>query len=206
MSWQLYDGWNGTRDGNWSTFNLRIGSPPQILPAVVSAANSRTYVPFDKPFEEPPHCIGTIPGQSYECPNHTPWTSAPLYRHCDSSTSWNAGDCAVFSDRFDDGHPELHESILGSTILMNGTIHTSHEKEIAVHPEYFKSAASIGMLPVARARYMGESYEEHVFTPGTPETQAPDSFFQGFPQMYLYEKTRPLDLVWGYTGGAWYRE
>lgn len=195
MSWQIYDGWNGTRDGNWSTFKLRVGSPSQILPAVISASNSWVHLPF----AESPQCIGNDTGRSFDCSDHVYDGRDFLYQPCRSTTAQNSGNCESFSDVFDDGHPDRHELVLSDTRWMNDSI-KGHGEFLT----YSMHAGCIGMLMRFHKHYPREEFEESLYSHGVPGVTRADSFFQSFPQFYWDERDRPLSLTYGYTAGAWY--
>lgn len=124
-----------------------------------------------------------------------------MYQPCGSSTSQNYADCERFSDVFDDGAPRLHESVLSQTRLLDGFIQ-GHDRD--PRPNLFDQNPKIGLLPRIHAHYAGEALEKTLYSHGSPSIDRADSFIQSFSEFYLDEKERPLNLVYGYTAGAWY--
>ena len=114
MSWALYDGWNGSRDGNWSTFSLSVGTPGQVIPALISTLNADINLPF---LQEP-----LCAGGALDCSQYSHDKGSSEFQPCGSRTFWPANGCETFSDVFDDGNPELHKVVLNETRRLNGSI------------------------------------------------------------------------------------
>jgi hypothetical protein len=202
MAWQnsIEREWDGATDGNWSTFELRVGTPPQSFFALVSTRRSWLRLPFA--WNQTP-CERDVFGEyAFECRDHSVrFGSFPAFEPCVSTSVQVLDKCTTFQDVFDDGNPERHEYILNSTQYshMTGQMASADKFAPCEFPE--DNIATIGLLP--RVDYNNVNgkglYPDHPFNFDRA------SFIQGFPAFQL-NTTSPLKLIYGYTAGAWYRK
>ena len=92
MAWQHHYSWNDSlsSDGNWSTFSLRLGTPPQLLSAVVSTRHTWMSVPFAG--------VPLCSSQTLDCSRFNGANRSLFYQPCDSKTTGIIDNCDNFID------------------------------------------------------------------------------------------------------------
>lgn len=190
MAWQLYDSWGATRDGNWTTFKIRVGTPPQVLPALVSADESWLSLPFG----ESPECRSTVPGQPLHCSTDQYLKAQePLYLPRHSSTIEYAQDCSHvrYGDFLDDGAPGLHEGVLGQKQFLGSLVFAGGRDRLLWY------TATVGMMAVWHQgfEFPWWSKEPSLYTLGPPQKPEAMSLLQSLPSFHLSEREHPLRLV-----------
>ena len=201
MAWQntIERQWDGATDGNWSTFQLQVGTPPQTFFALVSTRRSWLRLSFAW---NPTSCVSNTRGEFFfDCENHQPrFGSWPAFEPCSSSTTKVIKGCTAFDEVFDDGMQEQHEYILNGTEHAQMTGHMASAEAFAPCEFPEDNMATIGLLPIVEAR----NKEGKGLYPKEPLDFTRTGFIQSFRAFHL-ESNAPLKLVYGYTAGAYYR-
>ena len=199
MAWQTCATWDGTPDGNWSIFRLRVGSPPQDFCALVSTSIRH----LELPFEYRPDCsqisrssanyVAALDSVSRFMPGGS--------RVFDPSASSSFKDelfCLMFSDMLDDGYPSIHGDILNESV--RGMMYPTYPKTGYRSPgETVESPARIGLLSGFIGKPPWISFND-------VPTHSKRSLMQLFPAMQntMSETAMRLELMYSYTAGAWY--
>jgi len=190
MSWLSTNTWEASSDGNWSTFSLRVGSPPQYFYALPSTRYTALRLPFATDCDPRTELRRDTDDSRHTDPR------ANLFWLTRSSSWKSKTDCDSGVDVIDDDSEGAKNHEYYPDDYRAPVEASSREDDIIQCPGTARVAAPalIGARPVSSSLHGQMSY----WWLNGPAFQA--SVLQSFPL------AQNNGLAYSYTAGAWYKQ
>lgn len=172
-------------DGPWSTFNVKIGSPPQVLEVLPASSMSVTLVVLEEGCtqSEPATCA-SLRGNTLDIHSLSSWE--PLTK---------------------DGSQYLFVSLPAEQPLLPYQIPSQVSVNTLVL-DWWGNVSAADLTPLEGQLIAGyaatEPYLGFLGLSGWPATPVTGSISYDSPLRSLHNRSVPPRLTWAYTAGAWY--